>query len=115
MTKNGFGCVILVNGTMMRRMTFKKARHYRKPELLCSRNSGLFMTHVTQSECGSDVRKGGFELEKFLKSTLDGGLIKLAFEGEVIQAGGGSIGFELDEGHDAGKEVVALGVRPFGG
>ena len=40
--------------------------------------------------------------------------VELAFEGEVVELGRSLVGFEFDEGDDAGEEVVTLSVRPFG-
>ena len=42
-------------------------------------------------------------------------MVKFAFDGEVIELGGGPVDFQLDESHNAGEEVVALGVGQFGG
>ncbi len=57
------------------------------------------------------VRLEGLE---FMERLGNGGLVEFAFQSKMVQSCRGTLGFELDESHQAGKEVVALDSNALG-
>ncbi len=55
------------------------------------------------------------EFLELCKSRLNSSVVELGLEGAVVEVGLSAVAFELQEGHEGGEDVVALGVGQLGG